>query len=104
MIRSMIWVLFSTFCVVSSAAEAVIEKANIAPEISLSEQKASNYKDSNLHPIALSESWYISGVIENEQAERYAYYFIVHRLGEQFSYYTQLISLANGTILFNKTE
>lgn len=61
-------------------------------------------KENNLHPAADIESWNISGTLENEQAEQFAYYFTVQRIGEQFSYFSQIIKLQTKEIIFQKSE
>lgn len=61
-------------------------------------------KDSILHPAASHESWYMSGFVENEQAQRFAYYFVVHRINEQFSYFTQIISMQTGKEIYKSSD
>ena len=61
-------------------------------------------KDSSLHPAASNESWYLSGFVENEQADRFAYYFVVHRVNDKFSYFTQVLSMQTGQVIYKSTE
>ncbi len=61
-------------------------------------------KDSGLHPAATNESWYISGFVENEQSDKFAYYFVVHRVNGQFSYFTQVLSMQTGQVIYKSTE
>lgn len=71
--------------------------ASMASEISMT-------KDSSLHPAANNESWYLSGLLENEQAEIFAYYFVVQRVNDKFTYFTQIISLQTGKVIFKYSQ
>ncbi len=73
-------------------------------EVALMSDPLNITKDSNLHPAASHESWYMSGFVENEQAERFAYYFVVHRINEEFSYFTQIASMQTGKEVYKSSD
>lgn len=61
-------------------------------------------KDSNLHPLAHEENWYLSGFVETEQGERFGYYFIVVRQGEHFHYYSEIINMQAKKVVYRFSE
>lgn len=82
-----------------SVAKAALKMSELAPmsdPLNLS-------KDSMLHPAASHESWYLSGFVENEDAERFAYYFVVTRVKEKFSYFTQITSMQTGDEVYKSS-
>ena len=86
-------------------AEATIEKkAEIATPADKAKKVPTVLQFSSLHPAAINESWYLSGLIESEQGGRFAYYFVVQRLNEQFSYFTQIINIDTKAVIYKRTE
>ncbi len=90
---------------VTNAQQLVsLKQAKSIAALASSEVEVSTVKDSSLHPAANNESWYLSGLLENEQADRFAYYFVVQRVNDRFTYFTQIISLQTGKIIFKKSQ
>lgn len=104
-------VSLSVMCFLGMLSVASSPKATERPNLPLkpamtviNQSQPTVIKDSSLHPAVNHESWYLSGLVENEQAERFAYYFVVHRNKEHFSYFTQLISMQTGLPIFQSSD
>lgn len=71
---------------------------------SLSSPKTNIKNDSSLHPAATRESWYISGLVENDSGFHYGYYFVVIREANQFNVFANVMDLKTGKVLFSEQE
>lgn len=60
--------------------------------------------DSYLHPKAKRESWYVSGLVENDSGKQYGYYFAVLREKEQFESFANIIDLKNGRVMLTAKD
>jgi predicted secreted hydrolase len=69
----------------------------------VSKQKALS-NDSSLHPLAERESWYISGLVDNDAGEQYGYYFAVLRESEVFYVFANVMNLKTGKIVFSEEQ
>ncbi len=97
-----VWVIVLSLFSVVLTAHGVELKAELAQMAKVKE--VNNLRDSNLHPAAKFESWFLSGIAENEKAQQFAYYFIVKRRDANFSYFTQVMNLNDEKIIFKQSD
>lgn len=74
------------------------------PAQPVSSPKSNLKNDSSLHPAAKKESWYISGLVENDTGFHYGYYFVVLREANHFYVFANIMDLKTGKLLLSEKE